>query len=89
MIQYANIHSVLSAYITTGNMHVAYRIVRAMHNSEGVNVPPEAYRALCVALGRLSGRQKDGVQYSLLAENIFQNLMEAYGPLAFSGRITI
>jgi hypothetical protein len=84
MIQFANVHSVLAAYTSTHAPHVGFRIVRAMLRG-GVAVPAEAFRALCVALGRLSGRREDGAEQAVMAEKTFQHLFEAYGPIAFTG----
>jgi hypothetical protein len=88
MIQYANVHSVLSAYISTHSPHIAFRITRAMKR-EGVRLPAEAYRALCVSLGRLSGRAPDGSAHAVMAEKTFRDLCDAYGPVAFTGEFMI
>lgn len=85
MIQYANVHTVLSAYISTHSPHIGFRIILAMQR-EGVAVPAEAYRALCVALGRLSGRSMDGKEHAEMAEKAFQHLFDAYGDIAFTGK---
>lgn len=87
MVQYTSVQSVLAAYISTHSPLVGFRIVKAMRR-EGVSVPAEAYRALCVALGRLGGRPHDGVQNCELAENAFQCMFESYGPIAFTGEAT-
>lgn len=84
MLQYANVQSVLSAYISTHSPHIGFRLVGAMRR-EGLSVPAEAYRALCVAHGRLSARQHDGREHAEMAEKTFQHLYAAYGPIAFTG----
>lgn len=87
MIQFANAHSVLAAYTSTHSPHVGYRLVQAMRRETGAGtaISAEAYRALCVALGRLSGREEDGAEHAVMAEKTFGYLFESYGPIAFTG----
>jgi hypothetical protein len=84
MVQFSSMHSVLSAYVSTHSPHVGFRIARAMRR-EGVSVPAEVYRSICVALGRLSSRSSDGIENAEMAEKAFRDLFDSYGPVAFTG----